>query len=315
MERGKLIVIEGTDLSGKETQSKKLIERLKKDGKQSVYYSFPDYASATGRIVGFPYLGKPYLAEEMIYSETKNIFSGLKSGSCNLEHIFNVLKMFHPEEFSSEEMMVIKESLKNALKERLPQISLEDMVLVSITLDKVMSSLSHGWFSEGAPNVDAMVSTLYYAADRKANMPIMESILNQGFNIVLDRYTYSNMGHQGGKILDDKIRKEIYEWIADLEFRALGLPQSDARIFLHMPTDYANLLKKLRAEKMDENERDMEHLYHAEKAFVEVANLYDFETIECLRGEPEEAPTLENIKNPEEISEEVYQKVMKRLTR
>ena len=32
MSRGKLIVIEGTDCSGKETQSNMLLERLKKDG-------------------------------------------------------------------------------------------------------------------------------------------------------------------------------------------------------------------------------------------------------------------------------------------
>ena len=34
MEKGKLIVIEGTDCSGKETQTKLLVEKLEKEGKK-----------------------------------------------------------------------------------------------------------------------------------------------------------------------------------------------------------------------------------------------------------------------------------------
>lgn len=42
---GKLIVIEGTDSSGKETQTKLLFERLKKEGKNVRKISFPNYES------------------------------------------------------------------------------------------------------------------------------------------------------------------------------------------------------------------------------------------------------------------------------
>ena len=66
MEKGKIILIEGTDCSGKETQSKKLIEKLNEKGAKAQYYSFPNYSSPTGKIVGLPYLGKPYLARDMI---------------------------------------------------------------------------------------------------------------------------------------------------------------------------------------------------------------------------------------------------------
>jgi len=58
---GKLIVIEGTDYSGKETQTKKLIERLNKEKvseRRSHYFSFPKYNTPTGKIVGECYLGK-----------------------------------------------------------------------------------------------------------------------------------------------------------------------------------------------------------------------------------------------------------------
>ena len=55
---GKFIVIEGTDCSGKETQSKLLVQKLTDLGKKAVRITFPNYDSPTGKIVGGPYLGK-----------------------------------------------------------------------------------------------------------------------------------------------------------------------------------------------------------------------------------------------------------------
>ncbi|MEG0994424.1 MAG: thymidylate kinase [Bacilli bacterium] len=55
---GKIIVIEGTDCSGKETQSKLLVEKLNKMGIKAIQLSFPMYETPTGKIVGGAYLGK-----------------------------------------------------------------------------------------------------------------------------------------------------------------------------------------------------------------------------------------------------------------
>ena len=60
---GKFIVIEGTDCSGKETQSKLLVEKLEKLGKKAIRLTFPNYDSPTGKIVGGPYLGKKEICE------------------------------------------------------------------------------------------------------------------------------------------------------------------------------------------------------------------------------------------------------------
>ncbi len=55
---GKFIVIEGTDCSGKETQSKLIVEKLNAMGKKAIRLTYPKYDSPTGRIIGGPYLGK-----------------------------------------------------------------------------------------------------------------------------------------------------------------------------------------------------------------------------------------------------------------
>lgn len=202
---GKLIVIEGTDCSGKETQSKLIIERLKKEGVLINYFSFPNYDSPTGKIVGGPYLGKEFICK--------------------------------------------------------------------------------GWFNETAPNVDPMVSSLYYAADRKYNIGYINELLEKGENVILDRYLYSNMAHQGGKLNDENERIKMYKWIEKLEIDLLELPVPDIKIFLHVPYEIASILKKNRGEWLDENEANKDHLINAERAFLEIANLYDFKKIECCNND------------------------------
>jgi len=60
---GKFIVIEGTDCSGKETQSKLLVQKLTNLGYKAIRLTFPNYDSPTGKIVGGPYLGKKEICD------------------------------------------------------------------------------------------------------------------------------------------------------------------------------------------------------------------------------------------------------------
>ncbi len=63
MTKGKLILIEGIDCSGKETQTKMLIDKLKKEEIDCTTMSFPRYDTPTGRIIGQCYLGKKGLGQ------------------------------------------------------------------------------------------------------------------------------------------------------------------------------------------------------------------------------------------------------------
>lgn len=59
--RGKIIVIEGTECSGKDTQVHLLVQRLRKEGRKVEHFAFPMYDSPTGKIIGGPYMGKEYI--------------------------------------------------------------------------------------------------------------------------------------------------------------------------------------------------------------------------------------------------------------
>ncbi len=218
--RGKIIVIEGTDCSGKETQSKLLEKKLKQEQIKCIRFEFPNYSSPTGRIVGGAYLGKPEISES--------------------------------------------------------------------------------FFKEGATNVDPHIACLYYAADRKYNIGEIEKYLNEGYNVIIDRYTTSNMAHQGGKIHDKDERFNMYEWIDKLEFWLLKLPKPDKTVFLHMPYEYALKLQKNR-DNLDEHEKSPEHLKNAEEAYVELSELYNWDKIECVKDN--------QIKSIEDINEEIYDKI------
>ena len=71
--RGKLIVIEGTDCSGKETQVKKAVEKFKNMGVNVFNYSFPMYDTPTGKIIGGPYLGKSYIGDGWFNEGAANV--------------------------------------------------------------------------------------------------------------------------------------------------------------------------------------------------------------------------------------------------
>lgn len=69
----KIIVIEGTDCSGKQTQSELLLNRLNKDSIKIKGFSFPMYDTPTGKIVGGAYLGKESISNSLFEEGAVNV--------------------------------------------------------------------------------------------------------------------------------------------------------------------------------------------------------------------------------------------------
>lgn len=199
---GKIIVIEGTDGSGKETQSVLLEKRLNSQGIKCVKLSFPMYDTPTGKIVGGAYLGK--------------------------------------------------------------------------------EGIGSSYFKEGSINVDPHIACLYYAADRKYNIEKVNKLIENDYYVILDRYTPSNLAHQGSKIKDQEERFNMYQWIDKLEYWLLKLPKPDKTILLYVPYEYTN---KLRQDRLfeDEHEASEDHLKNAEQAYIELSELYNWNKIDCIK--------------------------------
>lgn len=221
-----IIVIEGTDCSGKQTQAEKLVKKLNSLGKKVVSFGFPNYNSPTGKIIGGAYLGKKDIGE--------------------------------------------------------------------------------GLFPEGAPNVPSKVASLYFLADRVYNLAKIQKFLDEGNIVVLDRYVESNMAFQGGKIFDKTQRVEMYEFLHNLEYNIFELPKPDLKIFLYMPYEQACILKQNRPESADQHEQNESILRNAETAYKEMAQIYNFKTIECTENK--------RIKSIEEISKQLTDYVLEQLS-
>lgn len=62
-----------------------------------------------------------------------------------------------------------------------------------------------------------------------------------------------------------------------------------------VPFECGKILRAQREEKLDQNEQDDEHLKNAEKAYLEIAKLYNFNKIEC--GNKNKIKNIEEIHN------------------
>lgn len=90
---GKLIVIEGTDCSGKETQSRKLAERLKEEGFRAEYHKFPMYDTPTGEIIAANILGKPEYGKCTFPEGTTNIPPKVAALYYAADRLYNIEKI------------------------------------------------------------------------------------------------------------------------------------------------------------------------------------------------------------------------------
>ena len=210
---GKIIVIEGVNDSGKETQSKLLAKALKQKGYKVVEFSFPMYKSPTGKIFKDCVLGKD----------------------------------------------------------------------------------GNGYFPEGYENLNPYVVCLYTAADRKYHKEKIEKYLQDGYIVILNRYTSSNMAHQGSRYNDSEERFFMYQWIDKLEYWLLKLPKPDCTILLKVPAKYLNQLDEKQVSfTFQENIFDQDSVL---KAYIELSELYNWDTIDCVSND--------KMKSVEEIHQEI----------
>tara|TARA_Y100000034_G_C6908253_1_gene422173 strand:+ start:5600 stop:6244 length:645 start_codon:yes stop_codon:yes gene_type:complete len=212
VEKGKLIVIDGTDGAGKQTQTKLLEERLNSEGKHVVKYTFPNYDSFYGKMV-----------------------------SEYLQGDFGVATEIHPK-----------------------------------------------------------FASLLYALDRGSVADEMVGHLESGHYILCDRYIESNIAYQRAKLPEEE-RDAFFDWLNDLEHNKLGVPVSDAVIFLRVPVNVSRENMDNR-EKLDGHEADRDYQQEVLKSYESLAkNSNKWTIIDCT--------TNGEMRTREEISEDIYQAI------
>ena len=221
--KGKLIVFEGTDGSGKATQTRLLAERLQKEGKALRQITFPRYDNDSSALIRM-YLG--------------------------------------------------------------------------------------GEFGTEPGDVNAYAASAFYAVDRFASYKQdWGKFYESGGLIVADRYTTSNAVHQASKLPAEE-REAFFDWLGDLEYGKLGLPQPDLVLYMDMPTEKAVEMLRSRENQTntqaDIHEVDTDYLRLCRETALQAAEFYGWKKTACVNGEG----TLRSI---EEISAEIWEQVSKEL--
>jgi dTMP kinase len=162
-----------------------------------------------------------------------------------------------------------------------------------------------------AEEVGPYRASIFYACDRYAASFKIRKWLEEGKIVVSNRYVSANIGHQTGKIKDKEERKKFLKWLDNLEYGIFAIPRPDILVFLHVPPEVSQSLVDRKGyrdyvggEKRDLHEGDIEHLKNATEVYLSYAEEHGWLKIDCA---PE--GTLESLRKPEDIAEEVWEKV------
>ncbi|MCL1913421.1 MAG: thymidylate kinase [Eubacteriaceae bacterium] len=90
-----------------------------------------------------------------------------------------------------------------------------------------------GDFGSKPEDVSAYISSIFFAVDRYAAYKTdFGEFYQSGGIIISDRYTTSNMVHQGAKMFNENERDRYLDWLMELEYVTFGLPKPDLVCFL-----------------------------------------------------------------------------------
>lgn len=130
-----------------------------------------------------------------------------------------------------------------------------------------------------ADQVSPYIASILYAADRFETKARIEKWIQDGCIVIADRYASSNQIHQGGKIKDEKERKEFLHWLEEMEFLVFKITRPDMVIYLDVPLEHTMQMlqnknaiarKKYLNGKKDIHESDANHLANAKKSAIKL---------------------------------------------
>lgn len=140
--------------------------------------------------------------------------------------------------------------------------------------------------------VGPYTGSLFYALDRYDASFKIRKALDAGKIVLANRFTGSNMAHQGTKFSSVEQRRGYFIWLDNLEFTLLNIPRPDVNFVLRVPADIAQGLVDQKGErsytdkKRDIHEADLAHLERSVQVFDDLCNLFprDFRRIDCVRS-------------------------------
>jgi dTMP kinase len=160
--------------------------------------------------------------------------------------------------------------------------------------------------------IELEVASLFYSLDRFGAKQEIEEALENNKIIVSNRYTASNLAHQGAKLNIDKQKIQLWQSIENLEYDLMGLPRPDLTLILMLPFNlYLQLFRKPTQLKFvsspgltrDLVEENLSHQKKARQNYLLLAKLYPdkYKIVNC------ESKNKKSIATIEEISDKIWE--------
>ncbi len=144
-----------------------------------------------------------------------------------------------------------------------------------------------------AEDVGPYTGSLFFSLDRYEASTAIREALEAGKIVLANRFTGSNMAHQGTKFSNVEQRRGYFIWLDNLEFEMLAIPRPDLNVVLRVPAEIAQSLvdkKEARSytdKKRDIHEADLSHMQRSVEVYDDLCRLFpkDFSQIDCVRNE------------------------------
>lgn len=160
--------------------------------------------------------------------------------------------------------------------------------------------------------VDPYLVALIFAGDRTEASSLIRGWIDQGYQVIIDRYVYSNIAFQCAKLNTSGEKEQLRDWILRFEYEHNQLPKPDINLYLNVPFEFTK--KQLNKERDGDDraylkgERDIheENLDFQEKVRQVYLSLHSFvsdlELIDCIDNKGQ-------MRSAEAISEQIVKHI------
>ncbi len=129
-------------------------------------------------------------------------------------------------------------------------------------------------------------ASMFFALDRFRAAVKIQKALDEGRVVIADRFTGSNMAHQGVLFDNAEQRRGFFIWLDQIEFEMFKIPRPDISLVLRVPAEVAAKNVDKRGNKKDIHERSLKHMQRSVEVYDNLCQLFpkDFKQIDCARS-------------------------------
>lgn len=197
-------------------------------------------------------------------------------------------------------------NLYNRLKESNYKVALFSFPNYKSESSSLVKKYLNGDFGKDPEKINPYMVSSLFALDRISTyLKEIKPLYEDGYIIILDRYTTSNAIHQAAKFNNQEEKDEFLDWCFNYEYNELELPKPDKVFFLKMPYEISQKLNENRVNKIDNSqtkdihESNNEYMRKSNETAMYVAEKENWDIISCLNENNE-------LRCIDSINDEIY---------